>query len=335
MFLIRPITNNDLDHLCELAHGAGFGLTTLPKDRDYLQERVEMAVNSFAKQREKPAGEDYLFVLEDTETGKIIGTTAIISKTGGFEPFYSYRIETRVKRSEVLGIEKEVHTLHLNADHNGPTEICSIYLDEAYRQKKLGKLLSFSRFLFMATFPKRFDPMVLAEMRGVNEDGDSPFWEALGRHFFTIDFPRADLLSMTNKKFIDELMPKEPIYVDLLPEHAQEVMGQVHENTVPAFKMLLKIGFKHENLIDIFEGGPIITCPLEEISVVKNCQRFKSMPITGNRDEKIRMLVAKPELDFRCIETRGIIQGDTLHISDDDFMTLALKPTQEALCYVL
>ncbi len=61
---------------------------------------------------------------------------------------------------------------------------------------------------------------MVSELRGVvGPDGVSPFWEALGRHFFKMDFSEADRLSATtDNQFILDLMPKYPIYADLLPE---------------------------------------------------------------------------------------------------------------------
>ena len=88
----------------------------------------------------------------------------------------------------------------------------------------------------MAQHPERFANKVIAEMRGVaDEQGRSPFWEALGRHFFTVDFAQADhLTGVGDKSVVAELMPKYPVYVDLLPAEARAVIGQVHENPAGA-----------------------------------------------------------------------------------------------------
>ena len=75
------------------------------------------------------------------------------------------------------------------------------------------------------------------------KQGRSPFWDALGRHFFGIDFAEADRLSVINKKFIAELMPKHPIYIPLLPEEAQDVIGKPHRESVRTVKNLEEEGF--------------------------------------------------------------------------------------------
>src|SRR5216110_1587264 len=186
MLVFRPITLDDLPQLTELAAVAGFGLTTLPKDPQLLEnrilesrrsfERLAISAKSAANQSaERPGGEVYLFVLEDLHTGKIVGTSAIVSKVGGFEPFYAYKIETYVAESETLNVRKEIKFLKLVTDHNGPCEIGSLFLSPEYRKEGNGRFLSLARFLFMAERPKRFDPTVIAEMRGqVDKQGRSP-----------------------------------------------------------------------------------------------------------------------------------------------------------------
>src|SRR2546428_6418667 len=182
MLLIRPVTPSDLDHLLELSASTGFGLTTLPADPEFLRKRIRKSERSFAGMGDHPAGEAYLLVLEDTATGRVIGTSGVVSKVGGFEPFYAYRIETTVHESKFLGVRKEINVLHLVAEHNGPCEIGSLFLSPGHRGSSAGRVLSLARFLFMAEYEQCFDPVVIAEMRGVvDEKGRSAFWDAVGK----------------------------------------------------------------------------------------------------------------------------------------------------------
>lgn len=283
MLRIRPVTSCDLHRLLELSELTGFGLTTLPKDEDFLRRRIDKSLRSFADNGDQPAGESYLFVMEDLATGQVVGTSGIVSKVGGYEPFYAYRIETTVHASSVLHVHKEIRVLHLVAEHNGPAEICSLFLHPDYRRGGGGRLLSLSRFLFMAEHARRFDPLVIAEMRGViDAQGGSAFWDAVGKHFFEIDFPKADYLSLTNKRFIADLMPKYPVYIPLLPAAAQAVIGQVHPQTRPALRLLEEEGFQSSGMVDIFEAGPIVACPLAEVRTVRDSLR---MPVTSVHQE--------------------------------------------------
>ena len=219
MLVVRPVGFEDVDRLYELATRAEFGLTNLPRDRKFLEQRVRDSMRGFEKVAgEEPRGEAYFFVMEDLESGKVVGTSGIVSKVGGFLPFYSYRIETKVHDSQMLGLRKEIKTLHLVMDHDGPCEIGGLFLHPEFRSGGNGRALSLVRFLFIAEYPDFFDSEVIAEMRGViDERGRSAFWDAVGKRFFDLEFPKADYLSVINKEFIGDLMPRHPIYIPMLP----------------------------------------------------------------------------------------------------------------------
>ncbi len=311
MVIIRPVAESDLDDLAGLAEAASFGLTSLPKDRELLGERISQSCRDFRWSPRKPRGELYLFVMEHIETGRIVGTSCIVSKVGGFEPFYAYRIETCVHESAHLGIRREIPTLHLVTEHSGPCEIGGLYLAPQYRKHGNGRLLSLFRFLFMAEYPERFEPTVIAEMRGaVDERGHSPFWEALGRHFFEMDFSRADHLSSSDTRFIADLMPKCPIYIPLLPKEAQEVVGKVHPNTEPALKMLLDEGFRLSGMVDIFEAGPIIKTGLREIRIVRQNRKAMVARIATEPIDSPTCVVARFTGSFRACTGRAALDSE-------------------------
>jgi arginine N-succinyltransferase len=123
----------------------------------------------------------------------------------------------------------------------------------------------------MAGHLKRFAKETIAELRGyLNDQDQSPFWNAIGSHFFPMDYPRADALSMIDKQFIEDLMPRYPIYLELLPEEAIDAIGQVHEQAKPASALLKKQGFTQRDLIDIFDGGAVMHCPTAEIDSIRS-----------------------------------------------------------------
>ena len=277
-----------------------------------------------SKIAQKPRGERYLFVMEDTESGKIVGTSGIVSKVGGFEPFYVYKIEKKVRESKTLNIRKEVQTLHLVAEHDGPCEIGSLFLSPSCRRGGLGRLLSLSRFLFIADYPDLFDPVVIAELRGViNEEGHSPFWEALGRHFFDVDLPTADYQSVVNKQFIADLMPIHPIYIPLLPQDAQAVIGEVHPNTEPALKLLNQQGFKFNGMVDIFEAGPVVSCQRDEISTVAQSRKARVCEISDGLDG-MESIVCNAQHDFRACKGKVAVEGEGVLIESATARALEL-----------
>ena len=95
MLVVRAIRIQDLEGLLALAEQVGSGMTTLKPDRKTLTHRVEIACASFAEQIAPPQ-RDYVFVMEETCSGKVVGVCAIKSAVGLEEPFYNYRIGTLV-----------------------------------------------------------------------------------------------------------------------------------------------------------------------------------------------------------------------------------------------
>ena len=119
-----------------------------------------------------------------------------------------------------------------------------------------------------------FGDKVIAEMRGMSdEQGRSPFWESLGRHFFKMEFSQADYLTgVGNKAFIAEFMPKFPLYTCFLSEDARNIIGRVHPDTEPALAMLKGEGFSYQGYVDIFDAGPAIEAETAKIRAVRDSQ---------------------------------------------------------------
>jgi len=297
MFIIRPVKIEDIDQIVALASQAKAGLTTLPYDQKILSQRIELSIASFSKNVEKPEGELYFFVLEEIASHRILGTCAIVSKVGGFEPFYTYEIKTAVKESKLLNVKKEIQYLQLLKDHSGPSEIGTLFLHPDARQSGNGRFLSLSRFLFMAQYPQRFEDKVIAELRGVLDDHDcSPFWNAVCKHFFMMDFKKADLMVMEDKSFIADLIPEHPIYIPLLPKEAQEVIGEVHKNTRPALALLLQEGFHFQDEVDIFEAGPVVGAKVSEVKTIRESREAVVESIKEDLDKGKFSFIANVDL---------------------------------------
>ena len=99
--------------------------------------------------------------------------------------------------------------------------------------------------------------------------------------------------------FIAELMPKYPLYVNLLSPEAQAVISHVHEKTRPALRLLEKEGFQHIGYVDIFDAGPTVEAQLKDVSSVKNSQ-ICQVKITQPTDDAQLFLISNTELsNFR------------------------------------
>lgn len=309
MFLIRPIKASDLDGLMKILAVSGHGLTSLPKDRDIIANKIDDSERSFKFRKHGPKGESYLFVMIEIATQKLVGVSGIIAKIGGFEAYYFYRLKKEILKSKMLKKEKEIQTLSIEKIHSGPAEICSLFLDPDYRNSQNGRFLSLSRFLYMAEHENFFEQNVIAEMRGqVSADGTSPFWNAVGKKFTDIEFLEADYLSMKSKSFIEELLPNSPLIVNLLPQDAQDVIAKVHDSTIPARKILEQEGFSYQGLVGILEPGPILEAELNQVRSYKDSKVLKVKSIAESLNESENFIISNSGSDKEFRASLGKIQ---------------------------
>lgn len=272
---IRPVQPDDLENLFILAKNSGVGVTSLPDNKQKMQAKLERSLSSFDKSR--PVHDrQYLFALMDETTNQMAGICALEAAIGHDEVWYNYHVGKSVHASTEIGVHKVTRTLYLSNDLTGSSEIATLFLMPEYRGNQNGQLLSRSRYMFLAEFPELFGDSIIAEMRGYSDDqGQSPFWESLGRHFFQMEFSDADYLTgLGNKAFIAELMPKFPIYVQMLSEEAQKTIGKVHPQTEPALAMLMSEGFEFNNYVDIFDAGPSVSAKIKDIRAVKKSRLY-------------------------------------------------------------
>ncbi|ABZ78150.1 Arginine N-succinyltransferase [Shewanella halifaxensis HAW-EB4] len=312
MLVIRPIRSTDFKALYQIAEESGHGFTSLPVNEDLLRSKIARVEESFTKQIDKPFDEGYLMVLEDTETGEVVGTCGIEAAVGMVDAFYHYRLGTEVYHSEQIGVRNEVETLTLCHDYTGAAELCTLFLRGHYRKNNNGRMLSRSRFLFLAQHAERFGETVIAEMRGESDaDGNSPFYGWLQEHFLGIDFVQADYLSgLSQKAFMAEMMPKNAVYVCLLPKEAQKVIGEVHANTRPALNLLQAEGFRCRGYVDIFDGGPTVECHLHDIRSVRE-SRLLTITIGATPSDAESYIVSNTQLaDYRATTANLAVVDD-------------------------
>ena len=333
MMIIRPIAASDLPALLQLARKAGVGFTSLPVNEEQLKMRIDTSLASFTGSAER-ADEMFVLVLEDTDASRVVGICAIAVAVGLRQPWYSYRVGQVVHASQELGIFTQTPTLFLSNDHTGQSELCSLMLDPDYRVGKNGSLLSKCRFLFIAQFRERFSKKIIAEMRGVSDaNGKSPFWDSLGRHFFSMEFGEADYLTGVGKKsFVAELMPRHPLYTSFLTPEAQAVIGKTHELTRPALAMLESEGFRHEGHVDIFDAGPAVECDIDDIGAVAASKLYTVAERPGAGKEhtlnapEINYLVANTRLsEFRVMLVRAIPIGGNLMLDAEQYKALGVR----------
>lgn len=336
--VLRAAQPADLDALERMARASAAGITTLPPDRAALEARMQRSSASFSS-ADQPSGEElYLFVLEDTARadqggGPLVGTCAITASAGFADRFFCYRNETLVHSSAALQARNRVHTLHLCHALTGTTLLSSFYIEPAYEHGLAPQLLSRARLLFIAEFAERFSDHIASESPGLaDSDGRCPFWDAVGRRFFDMDYPQAERLTMgRSKAFIADLLPQAPIYVPLLPEEAQWAIGQLNPVAEVPYAILMEEGFESETYVDVFDGGPIVDAPLATLRTVT---QSRAAPISWSDDDPIGTsawhLVATTRRDgFRAVLARARWQGGQWSMAACDAERLGLQASAD------
>jgi len=312
MFVIRTIETKDLAAYQELAFNASLGITTLPKNKLLLEKKLQFSMESFQKKVTAPDHELYLFVLEDLSNNLVGGTCGIFSQSGTFSSPCFYDVVSEKLECPMLTAETRV--LHPKKYTNGASEVCGIFLKKEFRHSGLGKLLSFSRFLFIATFPHLFTSTIISSIRGwIDTSGNSPFWNSLGKHFLSISFKEIFPLLEAKKISYEDLLARYPIPLALLSQRARTVIGKPHHNSKAALKMLLKEGFQLSSEIDVLDGGPKLITQQDQIHTILKNKVARIGEITKKTVELTPYLICNQSKDFRvcygnlCIQKNGTV----------------------------
>jgi arginine N-succinyltransferase len=276
VYLIRDVHKSDLPGLKRLA--SELDTVNLPNDEKELTAIIDKSARSFDGRIRDPFGREYLFVMVETKSGKVVGSSLIIAQHGTRDaPHIFFDVYEKEHYSHSVDKHFRHRVLSIGYNFDGPTEIGGLVVDPAFRgQGKPGKQLSYVRFLYIAMHRPRFRDRILVELLPrLEEDGRSPLWEALGRKFTGLSYQEADRLSRENKEFIQQLFPPGEIYATLFTQKIQEAIGEVGPETAGAKNMLTQIGFRYDERIDPFDGGPHYSAPTELIEPIRLFRRAK------------------------------------------------------------
>ena len=325
MLVVRPALPADYESLMELAVLSGRGFTSLPEDEPTLRQRLDLSKASFAGEVAPPEAW-YTLMLEDSETGGIDGVAGVKAGVGLKRPFFSFRVVTLAQSSPTLDMRFDHQALVLVNECAGWSEVGSLFLRPEKRKGGAGRLLAQSRYMLIGIEPSRFAEMVLAELRGwFDDDGMCPFWEHVAHKFFRLDFDEADRMSAsTNGQFILDLAPRHPIYTGLLPQAACESIGKVHRDGEAARAMLEREGFRYQGLVDLFDAGPTLAAPRDEIRTVKEARRLTVR--LGEDAFGEEALVSTAEIGrFRAVRTPVLVDHEHAVLSREAAGVLGVR----------
>jgi len=295
---VRIADIDDLHALLALARRGGSGLTNLPADRAALSARLRASTGALAD--DAAPGPIILVLCTDD---RVVGCGMVFPRIGTDWPFYSYRISRTTQQSAVTGRRVSMRMLTLTNDFDGHSEVGGLLVDPDFQGRGAGALIARSRYLFIACHRERFGTHVIADLRGMQVDGGSPFWDAVGRHFYDMPFEEADRLNaMTGNQMIADLGPRHPIHVALLSSEAQAVIGEPHRDGQRARDLLLTEGFREDGYIDIFDAGPTLVGEIDALASIRASvvDRVHAIEPAGD-DMEHHLIAAHDGADFRVM----------------------------------
>ncbi len=94
-----------------------------------LETRIALSEDSFRAKVDFLGEEFYLFVLEDTRTGELLGTSSIVASAGYSEPFYAFRNDALIHASRELKVNRKIHALTMSHELTGKSRLTGFYID--------------------------------------------------------------------------------------------------------------------------------------------------------------------------------------------------------------
>lgn len=276
-YVISGAVPSDLEQLLALARH--LNSVNLPDERGHITRLLETSEKSFLGQIENPRRRKYVFLIRDLERTEAVGTSMIVAQLGRRDAPYIY-LDVSTEEKYSSSIDRHFHhiVLRIGFSYDGPTELGGLVVqpDQRHASEQLGLLISYVRFLFIATHRELFKSELLAElMPPLEPDGTSHLWEAFGRRFTDMTYAEADLRSSEDKTFIRDLFPRGEVYASLLSQDAQDVIGKVGTQTRGVEKMLRRIGFRYAERIDPFDGGPHFVAQADEVTLIQQARTLR------------------------------------------------------------
>lgn len=348
---------SDLPTLHKLSKMVHF--INLPPDQEIIADKIRNSRQSFLRAArdaktvhkpdallasggisEKTANADiFMFVLEELNTEGCIGTSQVVSQMGGpGSPNVCFKLETREKFAQDLKFGTKHTVARVYLDESGPSELGGLILQPSFRghKMKLGRFIALVRFHFIGLHRKMFRPTILAEMMApITSKGESLVWDSLGRRFIPLSYDEADRFCQYSRGFMTDLLPEGDIPLSLLPPQARAQIGEVGPDTLPARRMLERLGFTYNGFVDPFDGGPYLNANTDDIELVRDTFAAPFGPtIKHEQTDKVGIVsVLNNDGDFRAVQCAfKVDRAGKLRVTSETLMALHAEPSMQAGC---
>jgi len=114
-----------------------------------------------------------------------------------------------------------------------------------------------------------------------------------------------------------------------LPLAAQQVIAQVHPQTVPASRVLESEGLRYQGYVDIFDAGPTLEAEVKNLRAVKESQTCAVKIVSSLPEATGRYLVANDRYhDYRAILIQHAADADNLSLTAEQAYALGVQAGQ-------
>lgn len=331
-FLIRQAGPQDHRQILRLARE--LDSINLPTDSAELADALDRSAKSFAGKLRQRANTVYIFCAEEMKPHRIVAVSMIIGKHGTPDsPHYYFEMDTDERYSQSLHRMFRHPFLRLRYSMDGPTELGGLIVDPAMRghPERIGKQISWVRFLYIARHRARFEQRLIAEMLAPSTPNHgNRFWDYYGGLVTGLSYREADLLSTHDKEFIRTLFPDSPLYTFLLPADVLQSVGQVAEASRGAVRLLEQAGMKFLEQIDPFDAGPYYGAPVEDLVPVKEFRALKT--IAGEPDaakSRLYLVAHGGAKGFCAVQANAVVEETRIVVTPDILNTLSLREGAE------
>lgn len=317
-FLLRQAEPKDHRQILRLARD--LDSTNLPTDSAELAEVLVRSGKSFAGEIKKREHSIYVFCAEEIGQRRIVAASMIIGKHGTpSSPHYYFEMDADERYSHTLRRKFRHPYLRLRYSMDGPSELGGLIVSAAMRghPERIGRQISWVRFLYIARHRRRFQRQLIAEMLPSGQPGHgNRFWDHYGRLVTGLSYREADRLSTHDKEFIRALFPDAPLYTFMLPEQVRSSLGVVDENTRGAVKILEQAGMRFLNQMDPFDGGPYYGAEIENLAPVKSFATYRALKDESAEKNRIRYLIAREDArGFRAVAAGAAVESRRMIVS--------------------
>lgn len=163
------------------------------------------------------------------------------------------------------------------------------------------------------------------------------FWCVVGLYFYQIDFNVVDYFSLYGcKLFFVELMLCYLVYVDLLLQDVQDVVGFIYCDMLLVCKMFEVEGLCYQNYVDIFDVGFVFECYVNDLCMV--CESVVVLVVIGVFDvwdDVFKLFVLNMLFGDFCVGVvLGVVVNGLFVLLVDDVVVFDVK-VGDLVCVLL